>query len=805
MKKKILSMLMLLAALFIFCSCELLPDSVKGLFDQESNNVAHEHVWTSATCLLPKICECGETNGEPLGHNATEPTCTAASVCDRCGLELSEATGHDMSDATCEEKAICKTCGATEGPALGHDMTEATCNAPSFCKVCGKTDELPVSHNLLFKYTDSEFTYYCEYCNKNLSLENYYYLSAEGYDGMDWNATNAKNFITVDPSGRPMIENGHYELINNTGELGQMQIWVPAMTPVMDGFSKEAEAVGMLSFRLDALVTNNFNMKLCDTSSVADRWSEEWCITSPIFEIMPAQKVNESTVVYIYGCDKLLLGEIITNGYDGFTGWLDVKIGIILDSRDSTVTLHYYLDGDYKGWVTKPLTTSTGAINSVYINGNTAAMGSGIRLDDVVFGYSPYGSWELDTHVHELLEGSCVGVVGCNVCKAEISGGDLFGHKGGVGSCSDLPICDVCGETYGSFRHDMSEVSCKAPPTCSLCGFSEGEKAAHTLTHAYSDSHLTYSCVVCQKSFTVKNGAYLDGSGYENMVGILNKDNFTTSGGTQLPVIEDGVFKLINTSGKDAQLQLWIPSNNTEGAGVTEGFVSRSYPAGFISFRFNSYMTGKNVLRMQFVDHSTGADRWSEEWCIKDQFFKVTSVTSADQTTVDIFGIENTLIGSVTIDPETGFTGWIDVKIGLVLDPITDQVVLHYYLDGEYKATRSTSLTTSSNGINSVYVTGSTDVIGSGVMLDEIAFGYTPMATWVFDNCEHDWRSATCTEAKKCTRCYKTVGNPLGHSGGSATCTELATCTRCKKTYGEYAPHDLSDDGVCVECGNKTE
>ena len=29
----------------------------------------HEHVWTDATCTTPKTCsECGETEGEALGH-----------------------------------------------------------------------------------------------------------------------------------------------------------------------------------------------------------------------------------------------------------------------------------------------------------------------------------------------------------------------------------------------------------------------------------------------------------------------------------------------------------------------------------------------------------------------------------------------------------------------------------------------------------------------------------------------------------------------------------------------------------------
>ena len=804
MKRIYLLILIIAIVASMLCSCDLLPDFVKEIFINDQGDNSHVHEWSEATCILPSVCECGETKGEALGHDATPATCVNAGVCKRCEEALTPALGHNMKAATCYEAATCDVCGYIDGVSPEHNMTEATCQTPSYCTACQQTDALLDSHNLIYEYDDFRFTYYCKNCNKTLSLENYYYLDGEGYDGMTWNATNAKDFSTLDSSGKPAIVDGHYELINNTGNLGQLQIWVPAVTPNMSGFSKETESVGMFSFKLDAFITNNFNMKICDTSSSGNRWSKEWCIVDPFFSVMPAQMVNESSIVYIYGSDGLLLKEIAVGNYDYFTGWIDVKIGIVLDSSTSTITFHYYIDGDYKGWVTKELTTSTGAVNSVYINGNTSIMGSGIRIDDVVFGYAPYGNWEFDNHVHEVLKGSCTSIKGCTVCETRNSGGDSFGHIGGEGSCSQLPICDVCGETYKGYTHDMSEASCIAPSTCQLCGFMEGAKTSHILTYAYSDSGLTYSCIVCRKTFTIQNGAYLDGSGYDNMMGILNKDNFTTVSGTQLPVVDDGVYKLINTSGNNAQLQLWIPSNNADGACVTEGFTSNNYPAGFISFRFNSYMTSK-LLRMQFIDHSTGAERWSDEWCIKDTFFKVTSVTSADQTKVDIIGVDNVLLKSVTIDPETKFTGWIDVVIGIVLDPITDQMVLHYYIDGAYIATRSVALTTSSNGINSVYVTGSTDIIGSGIMLDDIAFGYTPMSSWTFDNCDHEWKNATCTAAKYCLKCNKTVGSPLGHNGGVATCTELAVCTKCKKTYGDYAPHNVSGDGVCVKCGYKDE
>lgn len=56
----------------------------------------HEHTWAKATCTEPKTCtECGETEGEPLGHNEgdwetstvdyVEGTQTLVRSCERCG------------------------------------------------------------------------------------------------------------------------------------------------------------------------------------------------------------------------------------------------------------------------------------------------------------------------------------------------------------------------------------------------------------------------------------------------------------------------------------------------------------------------------------------------------------------------------------------------------------------------------------------------------------------------------------------------------------------------------------------------
>lgn len=51
----------------------------------------HEHTWQEASCTQPKTCtECGETEGEPLGHSPTEATVWESSVCSVCGEVLGE-------------------------------------------------------------------------------------------------------------------------------------------------------------------------------------------------------------------------------------------------------------------------------------------------------------------------------------------------------------------------------------------------------------------------------------------------------------------------------------------------------------------------------------------------------------------------------------------------------------------------------------------------------------------------------------------------------------------------------------------
>ena len=95
-----------------------------------------EHEWKEADCTTPKTCTvCGETEGEALGHEAsewkieTEASCTREGKrykeCTRCGEKIEEETiaktEHEWEEATTERPKTCRNCGETEGEKLTEE------------------------------------------------------------------------------------------------------------------------------------------------------------------------------------------------------------------------------------------------------------------------------------------------------------------------------------------------------------------------------------------------------------------------------------------------------------------------------------------------------------------------------------------------------------------------------------------------------------------------------------------------------------------------------------------------------------
>lgn len=59
--------------------------------------------------------------------------------------------------------------------------------------------------------------------------------------------------------------------------------------------------------------------------------------------------------------------------------------------------------------------------------------------------------------------------------------------------------------------------------------------------------------------------------------------------------------------------------------------------------------------------------------------------------------------------------------------------------------------------------------------------------------CKHEWKDATCTEPKICTKCEKAEGEALGHEWITACCTVPKTCSRCGQTEGKPLGHSWGE------------
>lgn len=66
----------------------------------------HTHTFADATCISPKTCSCGATEGNALGHTFTDATCTAPKTCSVCSATEGNALGHNFVDGTC---SVCKS------------------------------------------------------------------------------------------------------------------------------------------------------------------------------------------------------------------------------------------------------------------------------------------------------------------------------------------------------------------------------------------------------------------------------------------------------------------------------------------------------------------------------------------------------------------------------------------------------------------------------------------------------------------------------------------------------------------------
>lgn len=118
----------------------------------ESEGDALGHVWHEATCTKPKTCSrCKATEGSPISHTWTDPTCSSPKTCVVCKFYEGDHLEHVFSDATCTSPRLCTLCGSADGEPLGHSFTNATCTAPKTCTRCGGTEGVALGHKYYFE------------------------------------------------------------------------------------------------------------------------------------------------------------------------------------------------------------------------------------------------------------------------------------------------------------------------------------------------------------------------------------------------------------------------------------------------------------------------------------------------------------------------------------------------------------------------------------------------------------------------------------------------------------------------------
>ena len=75
--------------------------------------------------------------------------------------------------------------------------------------------------------------------------------------------------------------------------------------------------------------------------------------------------------------------------------------------------------------------------------------------------------------------------------------------------------------------------------------------------------------------------------------------------------------------------------------------------------------------------------------------------------------------------------------------------------------------------------------------------------------CQHDWKSATCTTPKTCSKCNETMGNAYGHTWiGNESCTVSKVCSRCNEPQNKNLGHIEGEwivdaEATCIADGSK--
>ena len=380
--------------------------------DDYVNAIGHNYstTVTAPTCTTEGYttyrCHCGNTYEDdyvnPIEHNysttVTAPTCTAEGYTTyrcHCGNtyedDYVDAIDHVGGVATCTTFAKCDVCGTEYGELLPHIGTP-TCTESANCEVCGQKFGTPRGHALEQITIAGNIVYTCRACENSYSLDNPYFFDGSNFDGMT-GVVNSSNGFTVSEGDLPAVvtdENGneYYQLLNTTGQTNYFALWVPHgyYQDNDSGFSCANGAAGVISFKINSYTTGGYSSIPTQLSIVDARGTSIWSWSTcgaVIFRICPPDANGNVTIT---GLNDLVLTTVKADE-DNFTGWLDVKIFIQLNT-DNTTSIYYYINEECVAIYSGVMPIITNKISALYLLGHTTPLGSGVMFDDFVFGYS---------------------------------------------------------------------------------------------------------------------------------------------------------------------------------------------------------------------------------------------------------------------------------------------------------------------------------------------------------------------------------------------------------------------------------
>ena len=501
--------------------------------------VPHVHSWSDATCTEPQKCECGETQGEALGHNYVEmnlnATCTTdgynKTACDKCGDVIYSANvpapGHKDENPADHE---CDVCGLSITDCVDENkdhkcdvckdvMSQCADNDKNhFCDHCGVQN----SHCIDIPPVD----HICGWCGEKMSEHKYVdgkcecgaedpnYVPPHEHSWSDATCTEPKKCECGETQGEAL---GHTW---NNCECACGAVLPTLGTNESFDFTtaaglEAALASGKLGYT-GTFRNNGGSFQFNTNSSIQFIAPANSTVTITghsaqygVFNVSVNGEVikMEGTLTFTVTEETKV---VIATGDNGASYSYIKSIGLAeyVDrtiSSDTTIT--FGSEGNYKNSIVDfsgIQIGDNGGNNSQVKNGSFDLILKG-NMAVTIHGYPGYTSYKINDGEAIESEYYTIYTEGDTVLTiTPVSGSNYFysieikahTHAWSDATCTEPSKCE-CGKTQGeALGHTWSNATCTAPKTCSVCNATEGDALGHTWVNANCTTPKT--CSVCK-------------------------------------------------------------------------------------------------------------------------------------------------------------------------------------------------------------------------------------------------------------------------------------------------------------------